>query len=210
MGYERHVWARLPPFGGARFLDFINAVDSEDKSRPPGDGLPDWETALAWAERLGALTAAERERLARAHADDGAAEHRVLLTLREDGYRVLSAIASGAAPPEDGLATLVEAARAATQGADLTAAPKGGLGFLAGADALGPRLLRVRLGLDLMDLIAAAEWRRLRECGRCTGLFLDHGRGRGRRWCRMNTCGNREKVRRHRQGARSPTTIKRS
>ncbi|MGH6819514.1 MAG: CGNR zinc finger domain-containing protein [Methylocella sp.] len=38
----------------------------------------------------------------------------------------------------------------------------------------------------------------MRECGRCTGLFLHHGRGLGRRWCRMNTCGNRAKIERFR------------
>jgi predicted RNA-binding Zn ribbon-like protein len=39
---------------------------------------------------------------------------------------------------------------------------------------------------------------RLRSCPRCGWLFLDTSRGGKRRWCSMQTCGNREKVSRHR------------
>jgi len=47
---------------------------------------------------------------------------------------------------------------------------------------------------------------RVREChgDDCTWLFLDQSRNRSRRWCSMESCGNRAKVRRHyrrRQGA---------
>ncbi|MBT1157142.1 CGNR zinc finger domain-containing protein [Aminobacter anthyllidis] len=40
---------------------------------------------------------------------------------------------------------------------------------------------------------------RLRSCPRCGWLFLDTSRGGKRRWCSMQTCGNREKVSRHRE-----------
>jgi predicted RNA-binding Zn ribbon-like protein len=40
---------------------------------------------------------------------------------------------------------------------------------------------------------------RLRSCPRCDWLFLDTSRGGKRRWCSMRTCGNREKVSRHRE-----------
>ena len=40
---------------------------------------------------------------------------------------------------------------------------------------------------------------RVRECDGtdCTWLFLDQSRNRSRRWCSMESCGNRAKVRRH-------------
>lgn len=40
---------------------------------------------------------------------------------------------------------------------------------------------------------------RLRSCPRCGWLFVDTSRGGRRRWCSMRTCGNREKVSRHRE-----------
>jgi len=48
--------------------------------------------------------------------------------------------------------------------------------------------------LSLIDLMQRADLSRLRECKRCTHLFLDHGRGQGRRWCSMARCGNRAKA----------------
>jgi len=40
---------------------------------------------------------------------------------------------------------------------------------------------------------------RVRECGgtACNWLFLDESRNRSRRWCSMESCGNRAKARRH-------------
>jgi predicted RNA-binding Zn ribbon-like protein len=48
-------------------------------------------------------------------------------------------------------------------------------------------------------LLASDERHRLKCCAGCDRLFLDHSRNRSRRWCDMRTCGNREKVRRHRR-----------
>ncbi|QCI69487.1 hypothetical protein E8M01_29310 [Phreatobacter stygius] len=61
-----------------------------------------------------------------------------------------------------------------------------------------PDLIRHRLALRLLHLLGGPELPRLRECTRCPWLFLDHGRGRGRSWCRMSTCGNRAKAERYR------------
>lgn len=49
------------------------------------------------------------------------------------------------------------------------------------------------------DLLTSESLSRLRECsGRdCSKLFLDTSRNGSRRWCSMETCGNRSKVRRH-------------
>jgi predicted RNA-binding Zn ribbon-like protein len=54
--------------------------------------------------------------------------------------------------------------------------------------------LQDHLVLSLHDLLRRDDLVRLRECRRCTHLFLDHGRGRGRRWCAMARCGNRAKT----------------
>ncbi|MFW5641932.1 MAG: CGNR zinc finger domain-containing protein, partial [Roseicyclus sp.] len=50
------------------------------------------------------------------------------------------------------------------------------------------------LALSLAALLQSGDLARLRECRRCTRLFLDHGRGPGRRWCSMARCGNRAKA----------------
>ncbi|WP_030549205.1 ABATE domain-containing protein [Streptomyces albus] len=47
---------------------------------------------------------------------------------------------------------------------------------------------------------------RLRECegDSCSRVYLDTSRGRRRRWCSGETCGNRERVARHRRRSASP------
>jgi predicted RNA-binding Zn ribbon-like protein len=49
------------------------------------------------------------------------------------------------------------------------------------------------------ELLTAAELPQVRECAGsdCTWLFLDRSRNRSRRWCPMETCGNRAKAHRH-------------
>jgi predicted RNA-binding Zn ribbon-like protein len=54
-------------------------------------------------------------------------------------------------------------------------------------------------------LLTSPELRLLRVCaGRdCGWFFLDRSHNRGRRWCTMRDCGNREKARRYYRRHRS-------
>ncbi|MEV7088746.1 ABATE domain-containing protein [Streptomyces sp. NPDC093085] len=57
---------------------------------------------------------------------------------------------------------------------------------------------------DAVDLLTDQEARaRLRRCegDRCGRVYLDTSRGRRRRWCSSEVCGNRERVARHRRRA---------
>jgi predicted RNA-binding Zn ribbon-like protein len=47
-------------------------------------------------------------------------------------------------------------------------------------------------------LLEGADLERLKSCGGCGRLFLDASPNRSRRWCDMQTCGNRAKVARFR------------
>ncbi len=47
-------------------------------------------------------------------------------------------------------------------------------------------------------LLTSDDRHRLKGCAGCGTLFLDRSRNRSRRWCVMEGCGNRDKVRRFR------------
>ena len=85
---------------------------------------------------------------------------------------------------------------AGQQGPDLSAVGTGGFAGdpqeldLTRADADG-----IALAVD--ELLRSPTIETVRECERCSWLFLSGGRGRPRRWCSMATCGNREKAARH-------------
>jgi predicted RNA-binding Zn ribbon-like protein len=48
---------------------------------------------------------------------------------------------------------------------------------------------------DALDLLGSADLARIRACANpaCRVLFIDHSRPGTRRWCSMETCGNRAK-----------------
>lgn len=56
----------------------------------------------------------------------------------------------------------------------------------------------------LTDPVALAGLRRC-EGDNCRRLYLDTSRGRRRRWCSSEVCGNRERVARHRRRAAGAT-----
>ncbi|MFJ8593127.1 CGNR zinc finger domain-containing protein [Streptomyces sp. NPDC093598] len=65
--------------------------------------------------------------------------------------------------------------------------------------ATGTQLLST-VARDAIDLFTGPFADRIRECGahNCSLLFVDTSRPGRRRWCAMEHCGNREKVRAHR------------
>lgn len=121
-----------------------------------------------------------------------------LLLLREAAYAVLSAVAAAQTPDREEALILETAIKAAVQDARLQFTA-GRFGVSAGP--LGG--IHDQLALSLLDLLRADDLGRLRECRRCTHLFIDNGRGPGRRWCAMSRCGNRAKAATFRQRRRA-------
>ena len=56
---------------------------------------------------------------------------------------------------------------------------------------------------DAVRLLSAHDGERIRQCeaADCSYVFLDESRSNNRRWCSMQRCGNRAKVRAHRARA---------
>jgi predicted RNA-binding Zn ribbon-like protein len=64
----------------------------------------------------------------------------------------------------------------------------------------GPRGALTRVLASTHNLVRAGVWERLKICPEdtCAWAFYDESRNRSRRWCSMNVCGNRQKVRAYR------------
>ena len=192
-----HGWAEYGPFGGHLFLDFVNTVDDEGKTRSV-NAIPDWTVALQWGVAATLLSSSEAGRLARCSNDPAAiGELKRLIEFRETAWIELSHIAANRPASEENLSRLSKSMRWALAHSILEP-HKRSFRWSPSPDKLGLQLVRARLALALLELTMDPDISRLKECGRCTGLFLDRGRGRGRRWCRMTTCGNRAKIERFR------------
>jgi predicted RNA-binding Zn ribbon-like protein len=64
-----------------------------------------------------------------------------------------------------------------------------------------PESLLLPIGDALAKFVCEEDFSNVKACDGppCTLMFADHTRGRTRRWCSMNTCGNRAKQAAHRQ-----------
>ncbi|WP_131737743.1 CGNR zinc finger domain-containing protein [Actinomadura roseirufa] len=108
---------------------------------------------------------------------------------------------SGAAPRTPARASRARCPAAARRTVNAAAAlpvpaprldASGGLGWRA-EDPAGAVLALV--ARDALDLVASAALGRVRTCAGsdCRALFVDDSRPGTRRWCSMNTCGNKAK-----------------
>jgi predicted RNA-binding Zn ribbon-like protein len=185
--------------GGVLCLDFANTWS--DRGRPESDHLRSYEDLLAFARQTGLLRAGEERNLSsRAEMDPQAAEAALARSrgLRESLYGIFSAVAAEETPADSDLerlnAELPEAfshLRLERRGNDLVWT------WAARENALEAPLWPVLR--SAAELLTSEERQQVRECAgtSCTWLFLDRSRNRSRRWCSMESCGNRAKARRH-------------
>jgi predicted RNA-binding Zn ribbon-like protein len=151
------------------------------------------ETAAAWLTAAGLLPAGPA---LFAEPALSAAEHAALLELREAIRAVLAAHTSQAADPAaaDRLTRALASCRLA-----VTARPDGGMS-LASADhhpfsrALGA------VAVAIAEAAVAGTWARLKSCSGhlCGWAFYDRSAAARSRWCSMQLCGARAKMRTYR------------
>ena len=179
---------RLRIVGGDPALDLVNTVGDD---RVP-DPLEDYDSFAAWAVRAGVLEASGR--LAARAREHPAAARRALAearSLRATVDAVFRALATGASPPAADVAHLVQRAGAAVERARLVRRD-----FVWDGDHLERPLWP--LAVAALDLLRSGPLDRLKACEDCPWLFLDTSRNRSRRWCSMEDCGTRVKMRRYR------------
>lgn len=198
---DNHYARSLQLQEGWLCLDFANTVEWH-ASVQPTEHLGDYTGLVAWAKRRGLLSQAEAERLlhqAALRPQESAGVYARGVDLRETIYRIFSGLVHGERAQAEDLDKLN--------------------GFLC-ADATHFRIAQGSEGfvwdwqttestLDSMlwpvarsaaHLLTSPELERVGQCADdrgCGWLFLDTSRNRSRRWCSMEGCGNRAKVRQH-------------
>jgi predicted RNA-binding Zn ribbon-like protein len=204
------VVTELKIVSGDPALDLVNTVGDD---RVP-DPLEDYESFAEWAARVGVIDDATARRLAArgrerpARAGRALAEARELRAVMDAVFRPLatapdgppataggSSSASGSGPAQDALARLVALAGAAIERGRLVPTDAGFRLAWAGDHLERPLW---PLAAAAVDLLRSGPLDRLKACEDCPWLFLDTSRNRSRRWCSMDDCGSRSKMRRYR------------
>ena len=180
-------WKDEDFIAGNLALDFLNTVANQDKNRD-WNRLPGWAEILSWAEFGGLISADEAGALSGTAMD--LREYKALMAFREQGYQLLSGFLKGEAVD---VTSAYEATLRTTLSVSVLQQGKNGFVWRPDLQEEDAGLIRHRLVLALWSLMQGPDMARLRECGRCSWLFLNSGRGVGRKWCRMAACGNRAK-----------------
>ena len=189
--------------GGHPSLDLVNTLDDRDSDHPD-ELLPNYAALAAFALSAGLIDLATRdslERVAERRPFEAMAVVASVQSLREAIHSVALATIADRTPEPTALRTISrQAAQAMAAGRFVPAGVGFGWDWSGAEPALEQPLWR--LAHAAIDLFSHQDLSRLRQCaaGDCGWLFLDETRNRSRKWCDMNTCGNRVKVARYREG----------
>lgn len=187
---------------GPLCLNFTNTASGRGHESHQ-DHLRSYNDLLAWSLHAGALGAETVTALAERAARQRAAARKVLrraVDLRECIHAIATAIAARVAPPAEAVAMLETAMGEAAQNGRLTWTGKG---FAWGLDLETPQLELPLWPIirSAGEVLLTAPMERLKTCAglHCGWLFLDETRSNTRRWCEMEVCGSRAKMRRYRK-----------
>ncbi|MBB1250968.1 CGNR zinc finger domain-containing protein [Rhizobium sp. G21] len=180
-------------------LDFVNTLHwREDREV---DFLPDYRALVEWSVPAALLSAGACQDLlncASASPDRADEVHRQAINLRATWRSSLDLNAGGnPGSPMESDVLRRELAPIFAISESLLRVEQDGNHMT--ADFL--ELPLVRIGIAVASLAMIPAGRRIGRCegDPCGGYFIDSSRTKPRRWCSMDSCGNRAKVRGHRE-----------
>jgi predicted RNA-binding Zn ribbon-like protein len=186
---------------GDRALDLANTLHWRGDRMV--DFVPDYESLVRWSAPADLLDREEVDpllRRAEAQAQATIAIHRKWAQCREAFRTMLSASLGRDGTEEDAndsryhLTDILSHILGGVQIADLAQSRD----VMRASRSLELPLFRSALAILTFTTLPPKGTARMCEGNPCGGFFLDDSRSKPRRWCSMETCGNRAKVRQHR------------
>jgi predicted RNA-binding Zn ribbon-like protein len=188
--------------GGMLCLDFINTINS--RVEPEHDYLLQYTDVVGWASKVGILSPAQSNQLQkRAKRDAEKAEYALqrVRTIRELLYRLFSNAAKGSDPEKKDMDSFVKFyGESITEGQFFKTDNHY---VTAWKVDQGPAALLFPIIHSAGELLQSEYLVHVKECPGCGWLFLDTSKNQSRRWCSMNTCGARDKMRRYHKRQRT-------
>lgn len=182
-------------------LDFANTLNGHARLTRH-EYLHSFEDLALWSRHAGLLGRHESSAILRRAATrptQARIVFRHALELRELIFRIFRALAAGERPEPDDLRRLSAAWRAGQRHARVVLS-KQGFAIAWDDKALLEKIPRT-LCASAISLLTSDKARLIRSCAGdgCDWLFVDGSRNHLRRWCSMEECGNRAKMRRRQQ-----------
>ena len=190
-------------------LDFTNTLNDRTREHPR-ELLNSYTDLVVWSQQAHLLIEDEATRLlieADRHPEQADIVLRRAIKVREAMFGIFSALSAETLPRGSDLDVLNEALSEAMAQARIVRSQDGFNWDWAGEEGALARPLWpiVRLAAELLTSV---ELSKVRVCAAedCGWLFLDTSKNHSRRWCDMNTCGNRAKARKHYEHKRQVDT----
>ena len=195
--------ATLDLVAHALCLNFTNT--SSGRGTPlRQEHLRQWQNLLDWAEHAGAIRPGQRRIFEASPLSATRDALSSALELREALYRLFRAIIAGETPPAASIAVLNRTLAEAMAAAEILPA-NAGYRWDWREEAGRPMRLLWPVVRSAAELLTGPELARVKFCPGegCGWLFLDTSRNGTRRWCEMDVCGSRAKMRRYHQRRRA-------
>ena len=186
---------------GELCLDYANTKEWHASDHAE-EQLSSFEAFVAWGEQAGLISKATARRLrqqALEQPEKAAASYNQAILLREAIYTIFSRRYAGKPISAGDLDVLNSVIRQAMSHLQLTP-DESKLKWDWTPEAGGADLILWSVARSAAELLTSDESDRVRECEDdrgCGYLFIDQSKNRSRRWCSMDSCGNRAKARRH-------------
>lgn len=186
----------LEIIGGAPCLDFANTINS--RLDPEHDYLLQYSDLVDWVRKVGLLSPMQTSQLQKQAKQNPAEAENVLRsahTLRELLYRLFSNAAKDSEPDKKDMGAFITSYGEAISHALLIRHEDHYTTTWKLDESLDAVLCPIIYSAG--ELLLSEELSQVKECPGCGWLFLDTSKNRSRRWCSMDTCGARDKMRRY-------------
>ena len=188
--------------GGALCLDFVNTINS--RLNPEHDYLMQYADVVGWATKLGIISLTQNNQLQRRSRQNMHEAENALLaarTLRDLLYRLFARAAKGSEPEKKDMEVFAVFYGESISRGEFVKRETHYVTTWSFDDALESVLWPIIHSAG--ELLLSDELGQVKECPGCGWLFLDTSKNQSRRWCSMNTCGARDKMRRYHRRQRS-------
>jgi len=186
----------LDLLGGAACLDFANTINS--RTAPEYDYLRDYADFADWTVRAGITSAEQCSRLKSLAEQDASHAHGAFvkaLHYREIIYQLFRKIARKIEPDPVELRLFLHLyCDALVHGEFTRSGAHFNIEWERAADLESPFWPILN---SAAQILFSAELAHIKECPNCGWLFADRSKNQSRKWCSMETCGARDKMRRY-------------
>jgi predicted RNA-binding Zn ribbon-like protein len=197
MNYEAFDFSTIKPLHEHLCLDFVNSTSNHQNRGE--DYINSYADLVSWSLDVKLLNTDEAQRLwevASQQTTHVAALYQKAIVLREAIYHILLDVTLDQKPKAADLDTLnVTLTEAMSHMRVLSS--DGHFSWEWDCDLATPEYIVWQVAWSASELLMSDKLKHVCKCEGCDWLFLNMGRGHKRRWCDMNTCGNRAKARRH-------------